>query len=538
MLKCTRRQLLHTGAATAAASVFPWSWAAAERPRYVSCHVDEPTLKQVADAALTAAAAAGAIYADVNVRFQLRELYGTIFRTDLGTPTFDVRASLGVRALVNGYWGFVGLDGVATTDVAAQMGRDAATQAATAARGKRRVVELAPRPVTTGTWVMPVEIDPFTVSYEEKYDFLAGLNDELGRLSPDVSCAASLSLFRDDHTFASSDGSFLSQTTYTTQAGWGVSVPRDWMTEQFGTRNASFLTLAGAGWEYLKNAPVREHAMAMIEQALGTRRFKPIDVGRYDVVFDAQAMAGILDASIGTATELDRAMGYEANGVGTTYLNAPLDMLGTLQVASPLLTVTANRRMPGGAATVQWDDEGVVPPETTLVKAGVLTDYQTTRESASWLAPYYERRGIPVRSNGCGSALGSFPFTSRNPNLVMQPAAQHTTFEDLVKDTKRGLAIVAGRTDADYQVLNGEIQGDFVYEIVDGKLGKVIRDAVVLYRAPEFWRNLKAIGGTESAGAFGLWRSRMDEERRMAHTVSAVPAKVVGLAVTDLRRRA
>ena len=100
-------------------------------------------------------------------------------------------------------------------------------------------------------------------------------------------------------------------------------------------------------------------------------------------------------------------------------------MVGRHPVAAPAVTVTANRTEPGGCATVQWDDEGVVPEEFTLVKDGVLTDFHTMRESASWLKDYYGQQQRPVRSHGCAAAPTALhaPLT-HPPNLALAPGAR------------------------------------------------------------------------------------------------------------------
>jgi len=232
-------------------------------------------------------------------------------------------------------------------------------------------------------------------------------------------------------------------------------------------------------------------------------------------------------------------MGHEANGVGTSYLSDPNAMIGTFKMGSPLLNVTANRSMPKGAATVKWDAEGVEPAEFSVVKEGILNDFQTTREVASLLAPYYQKTGKPVRSNGCaGTYDPTTPLQQFNPNLVMKPGAQELSFDDLVRDTKKGLAIVGGYASADHQVLNGAGSGEAVYEIVDGKLGQTIANAEFIYRAPDLWKNLVAIGGPKSALSFGIDNTRGEGRSRMAHTVTAVPGKFKGVAITDPYRKA
>jgi predicted Zn-dependent protease len=120
---------------------------------------------------------------------------------------------------------------------------------------------------------------------------------------------------------------------------------------------------------------------------------------------------------------------------------------------------------------------------------------------------------------------------------VLVPGAQHVSFDDLVASTKKGLAVVGGQSWSDQQALNGITSGDLVYEIRDGQLGEPLDAAEITWRAPEFWRNVVALGGAASVRHVGIERGR-DYAHRIPHTVAAVPAKVIQLPLMDARRRA
>src|SRR5690606_31659789 len=98
-----------------------------------------------------------------------------------------------------------------------------------------------------------------------------------------------------------------------------------------------FLRPAGVGWElYTGHQPLEEPLRRLVEElkedaALPTM---PVEVGRYDTVVDPLMMATLVDATLGRATQLDRALGYEANANGTSYLNDPVAMLGTYRVGA------------------------------------------------------------------------------------------------------------------------------------------------------------------------------------------------------------
>lgn len=499
---------------------------------------DAPTLKALAARALDAAVRAGATYVDVRYRMVEREEWVYFRGSGYPNPEATFLTGVGVRALYQGYWGYAALDGLTSPDDMARLGVEATSQAKMGTQGPPRVVDLAPvPPIVDGQWMTPIEIDPFAVSWDEKIDFCDGLT-ALTSVQPfGASAIVTLQFNRTRQVFASSEGAFYAQTLCTTGGSFGLSVGPDWMTERPGGRDADFVSVAGGGWETILAAPVESHLRHMIAQAEQARRPKPVDIGRYDIVFDAAALAKLVDQQLGAATELDRAMGYTANTVGTSYLSDPLAMLGTHVMGSSLVHLTANRSMPRGAATVGWDDEGVVPDTITLIDQGILTDFQTTRESARWLAPYYAKRDGVVRSHG-GATCG---YVNRPPeqgpsNLVLAPSAHDVSFDDLVSGVTRGFAVLSGNSYADPQALNAESHGELVYEIVKGKLGRVIGDAVILTRAPEFWKSLTTLGGASTVGAFGLDRSRWWDQST-PHTVSTPAALFTNVAVTTDGRR-
>jgi predicted Zn-dependent protease len=119
----------------------------------------------------------------------------------------------------------------------------------------------------------------------------------------------------------------------------------------------------------------------------------------------------------------------------------------------------------------------------------------------------------------------------------MAPGQEETMFDDLVASTKRGYAVLGSYNYTDSQALNGTGRAQLVYEIRDGKLSTVVLGSSYLYRAPEFWRNVVAIGGSSASANFGIQRGR-DYKYRAPHTVRAVPAKVHGIAMIDMMRKA
>lgn len=486
----------------------------------------------VLHAAIEAARAAGARYADVQLRItQLEEWWGG------ATPSkLDHDVGCTVRVFHEGCWGAATLGGIATMDEAAQLGREAAGRALMGARRRAAgtpVAELAPldRPAT-GEWVMP-GIDPLTVTFEEKADFLTAVRQfiQQNRTAGPVP-GFSMELRRECRLFASSDNALTRQTIFRVGLSANILSRPDPFTLMMGGRRIPFVTPAGAGWEYLRTAPFRDRTQELIDLATRDRSETPINVGRYDIVFDAYATASLIGVTLAPATELDRVLGFRANDEGTSYVTDPVGMRGSYRTASPLVTLTANRTVPGGAATVRWDDEGVAPTDTPIVDKGILSGFQTTRESAAMLGP-------GTHSNGCAGTYGAtMPVGQVPSNVTLAPSATALSFDEMVKDVKKGLAVYGGVYRSDQQALNGYGGGDIVLEIVDGKCGRAIGNAELIFRAPEVWKSVARIGGSASACPSGLewYRSRGDASGSVAFTVSAVPVLATGVAVTDRSR--
>jgi TldD protein len=196
---------------------------------------------------------------------------------------------------------------------------------------------------------------------------------------------------------------------------------------------------AGRGWEYLTgNGWDWDSEITRLPELLDEKVKSPsVTPGAWDLVIDPTNLWLTIHESIGHATELDRALGYEANYAGTSF--ATIDKLGSFQYGSAIMNVTGDRNAEHGLSTVAFDDEGVASQQWDLIKDGVLVGYQTDRSIASKIGMQ--------RSNGCAfadSALHS-PI-QRMPNVSLQPGTDNASTADLISDVKRGIYIVGDKS--------------------------------------------------------------------------------------------
>ena len=133
---------------------------------------------RLADAALSAAMAGGASYADLRLHAITTEIVH-LRDGELESAVLDRDIGLAVRVLVDGTWGFASHAGL-TPDIAAESARHAVGVAVTLAALNAERIELADEPVyRDATWVSDYRIDPFTIPTGEK---IAVLEDYSGRL--------------------------------------------------------------------------------------------------------------------------------------------------------------------------------------------------------------------------------------------------------------------------------------------------------------------------------------------------------------------
>ncbi|HWZ59865.1 MAG TPA: TldD/PmbA family protein [Gemmatimonadaceae bacterium] len=536
-MSLNRRTFLKTGVAAAAVAAVPRPLVAqlGRTPEPVP-PIEDPRLAALAARALDSARSSGAAYADIRLTHtRTREFMLVQDEEDM---------EVGVRALVDGYWGFAS-GPVWSPDEMARLGREAVHQAKTNAMGKPREVALAPAPVVqNGSWVMPVTFDPFEISPFEIQDHVNALEEATGDTGVGVMNLGFWATVQ-DKAFASTAGSYCTQRCY---RSWGSLVLTKKNKVQEVHVPLDCLSDAGMGWELFagERIPrVRDHSLREeIRQRAEELKedmllpIKPVDVGRYDAVFDVTSVARLVDATLGRATELDRALGYEANAGGTSYISDPLGMLGSYQAGGPMLTVTANRSEPGGAATVHWDDEGVAPDEFTLVKDGVLSDFQTTRESAGWLKASYAKSRTPGHSHGCASAPSAiYAPLQHSPNLMLAPGRDAGDFEGLVRSMSDGIAIKGATFEMDFQHSSGLGLGR-VFEIKRGKRVAQLVGAGFLFRSSDLWKSLIAVGGDAHLRRYGIAAAKGEPPQTCYHSVTAPPVVVKGLTVIDPMRKA
>jgi TldD protein len=482
---------------------------------------------KLADMALTLARAAGASYADVRVGRNQREFIRARERL---IEKFDAALTVGfgVRVLIDGSWGFAGSEAIDEDEI-----RRAVALAADNARAARLIqahpIVLEDVPAYQEDWVMPMQRDPFAVSAADKAAKLVAINEAALKAGADY-CTALFSFAREETLFASSRGSRIMQTRVRSHPRFEVTAV-DKQSGRFATR-ASLVAPRGAGWDYVETLNLADEATLAAQQAREKLAAKPVTPGTYDLVLDPTNLWLTIHESVGHATELDRALGWEANFAGTSFVTP--DKLGTLRYGSPLMNVTADRSQPGGLATTAFDDDGVrcAGAEFRIIADGIFQNYQMAIGQAALIGR--------ERSNGCAYADSptAFPI-QRMPNVSLEPNPQPTSLDDLFAGVEDGIYVVGeGSWSIDQQRYNFQFGGQLFYEIKNGKRGDMLRDVAYQGRTPDFWNAMDGLGDKSTrfvGGSFFCGKGQPAQLAAVSH--GAVPARFRRINVLNTERR-
>jgi TldD protein len=501
--------------------------------------VGDPAFRELAMVALEAARSAGAEYADVRISDRRQESIFTRERRVQATQSSQT-FGFGVRALVAGAWGFAASSRVTREEVAS-VARQAVAQARANRAAQLRPHVLAPvTPVPNGEWKTPARIDPFTIQLEEKVNLLLAANAAALRVQGARFVSSSMAFVKEEKTLATSDGSFIVQTIIRSNPGLTVTAV-DQQRGDFQTRSSREVQPMGLGYEHVLGAKLVDNAPRWAEEAVRKLSAKPVEPGRYDLVLHPTHLWLTIHESIGHPTELDRAMGYEANYAGTSFIAPPENFLGKFKYGPEFMNIQGDRSQEGTLAATGWDDEAVRPDVFLIVKNGIFNDYQTTREQAMWLDWWYRQQGQPTRSHGCSHAQSWADVQfQRMPNVSLLPGDRDLVWEDLIAATDRGIAIMGdGSFSIDQQRYNAQFGGQVFYEISGGKIVGMLKDVAYQLRTPEFWNSMDMLGGRRGytiGGSFTDGKGQPSQSNPVSH--GCPPARFRQVNVINTGRQA
>lgn len=429
------------------------------------------TWADLAARAFTKIRSAGAEYADIRfLDSRTESIRGEDGRL---ADVHDSRDSgFGIRVLHKGAWGFA-----ASAIVSAEEVPRVAELAVEIAKGSASLtidpVSLVAEPVHRDRIVTARRIDPFSVPLERKASLLLDTMAAVQRQDGIVRSSGHLWARRDVKLFLSTEGSEVEFDLLAVHGDFDATAAYD---GRFASRSFNTPHLR-MGYELIEESGFVNEAPRVAAEAVEKVRSPAVDAGRYDLVLDGEHLALTIHESCGHPSELDRALGFEANYAGTSFLTP--DRLGVFRYGSAHVTLVADNTESGTLAATGYDDDGVACQRWDIVRNGIFVGYCTNREVAGKIG---EQRS---RGSNRADGWGAVPMV-RIANIGLSPG--EGTPNDLIAGIDRGIYIEGqGSYSIDQRRYNFQFGGDAFWLIERGRRTHMLRDVVYHGITPQFW---------------------------------------------------
>lgn len=480
--------------------------------------VDTRRWPELAQVALERVKQGGCDYGDVrliesknqSVRAQDRRISGIQESYDSG---------FGVRALYKGAWGFAA--GVGLTADEVRRTADLAVEIARASHTlMKEPVTLADEPIHVDKVTTPRKVDPFSVPLDEKSDLLVQVCEALHEQEEIIRSSGWLWTQQDRKHFASTEGSIIDFDLLAVGGSFGATARHggDFQSREF------IVPFVRAGYEQITDYDMLSRAPMIAEQAVEKVKSRQPDPGSYDLVLDPAHLALTIHESCGHPSELDRALGYEANYAGTSFLTP--DKLKLLRYGSKHVNLIADNKRPGALASTGYDDDGVSGQRWPIVEEGVFRGYSTNREVASAIGDKRSRGSCRADS------WRSVPIV-RIANIGLEPGEE--TLDSLFDGVKNGIYVEGrGSFSIDQRRYNFQFGGDAFWEIKDGKRGAMLKNVIYNGITPEFWGSCDGVANRDHWRQYGFitcGKGQPGQSGWMTHAAS--PARFRNISVID-----
>jgi TldD protein len=470
-------------------------------------------MKDLAELALNVLNVKGATYGDVRIIDSVTESIhvknGNVSVLERGEDR-----GFGIRAIKDGAWGFAASSEFSKEGIE-KTAALAVRIAESSARVKEKDIELGEAPKIVDKYATKVEIDPFTVSVDEKIKLLLQTDEQMRKVKGVKVSEANLDFWKTNKLFASSEGSMIEQQIIESGGNMEATSVRNGETgarSHPGFLGGHYKTM---GYEFIDSLKFPENAERTAEEAVALLSASEFPEAVTTIIIDGPMVAIQVHETVGHPTELDRVFGTEVSCAGTSHLTP--DKLGKFRFASPIVSITADATLRGGLGSFGYDDEGIPAQRSYLVKDGIFLDYLTSRETAPL---------IKKQSNGTMRAAGwsNLPLI-RMTNINLEPG--NWKLKDLIADTDDGIYIVAPTAPSiDDKRLNYHVSTEIGWRIRKGKLAEMIKRPNYSGISYEMWRNCDAICDKDEWEIWGVPNCGKGDPMQGMHVAhGAAPAR-------------
>jgi TldD protein len=370
-----------------------------------------------------------------------------------------------VRALVNGAWGIAIFTDLKDLPQKIAEATHLARKAAPHVRDKVHLAETEP---VVDRFFGKMERDIRGVSLEEKRRLAESYNKMILGFHPAI--VASSVRYADSlrHViYANSEG------TYVEQEIPDVTLMLAAVARKNGDVQQGFESMGfAAGFE--KALGHEERAQAAAKRAVDLLSAKPVKGGCYTVILDQELAGVFIHEAFGHICEADFLL-----------RNEPMRKVMEIgkRFGVEALNVVDEGFIPGARGNCPYDDEGVRRNRAYLIREGVLTGLMHSRATA-------QKLGAKPTGNARAVSWEHEPIV-RMRNTFIEPGPY--TFEEMLDGIEYGIyacGAFGGQTEFEQFTFSAA----YGYEIVNGKIGEMVRDVVLTGNVFQTLKNIEMIG--------------------------------------------
>jgi TldD protein len=425
----------------------------------------------------------GADYADIRVE---REWRTRVLYQGRDLDNLEASSEMGgiVRCLVGGGWGISVFNSLDELD---QRVEDARRIAQLVSGRISEPVELAPVDPVQDEVTVSLQKDPRSVSLQEKQALLEAYNElMLGHGDKIVSTRARYTDSFKEVTIASSQGAFIVEERPDVTLLLGAVARESDQNVQVANESLGW----AAGFEAVEGQ--EDKATNAAQRALDLLKAKPVTGGVYTAVLNHMLAGVFMHEAFGHLCEAD----FISKNPTLQEVLKPGRKFGVDE-----LNVIEDGYLPGLRGNHKYDDEATPRTKTYLIRDGILEGFMHSRETAA-------RMGAEPKGNARAISYRYEPIVRMRNTIIDQGTVP---FDEMIQDVDQGIYACdafGGQTELEQFTFSA----GYAYEIVDGKVGEMLRDVVLTGNIFDTLKNidrigddLKIIGGAGGCGKGGQY---------------------------------
>ncbi len=371
-----------------------------------------------------------------------------------------------VRCLVGGGWGIAVFNDLEELEERVE---DAYRIARVVSGEISEGVQLAPVQPLQDEVRVSLEKDPRQVSLQEKQALIRAYNEIMLKYSDKIVTTQSrlIDSFTET-TFTNSEGSYIVEEMPNVMLML-MAVARD---EKVGIQRGFDDVGAAAGFEAVENQESKAEVAA--QRAVDLLAAKPVPGGVYTTILDQELTGVFIHEAFGHLCEAD----FIFKNPRLREVMSPGRKFGINE-----LNAIEDGYLPGLQGNRKYDDEGTPRRRTYLIKDGILQGFLHNRETAA-------RMGAEPTGNARAVSYRFQPIVRMRNTYIDRG---ETTFEQMLEGVDYG--VYACRSFGGQTAIEQFTFGAaYAYEIVNGRIGEMLRDVVLTGNIFVTLKNIDMIG--------------------------------------------